>query len=141
MKTAFLDSNILLYAISERRQDRRKQEIAKVLLESYRGTFIVSVQVLNEFLNIATLARKHDLTRAEADHLRKIFENELIVHNLTQVGYEIARDWYLTDLLSLWDSLIVASANLAGCDTLYSEDMKDGETYGKVTIVNPFVDL
>jgi predicted nucleic acid-binding protein len=39
---------------------------------------------------------------------------------------------------SFWDSLIVASAILAGVDVLYSEDMQDGFEIENVRIVNPF---
>ena len=42
--------------------------------------------------------------------------------------------------LSHWDSLIVAAALAAGCDTLYSEDMQDGQVFeGRLTLKNPFV--
>ena len=40
--------------------------------------------------------------------------------------------------LSFYDALIVASASLAGCTALYSEDMQDGQTIAGVTIRNPF---
>ena len=141
MKTAFLDSNILLYAISERDEDSRKQLLARTLLEISPCEFILSVQVLNEFLNIATHPRKHNLSREVADQFRGSFAKAFTVHQNTQAGYDLAREWYSPRFLSLWDSLIVSSANLAGCRTLYTEDMKDGETFGEVTIVNPFTSL
>lgn len=31
--------------------------------------------------------------------------------------------------ISHWDALIVAAALTAGCDTLYSEDMQDGQVF------------
>ena len=40
--------------------------------------------------------------------------------------------------LQFFDALIVAGAEFASCDTLYSEDMSDGERYGAVDVVNPF---
>ena len=41
--------------------------------------------------------------------------------------------------LSIYDSMIAASALEAGCDTLWSEDMQDGMVLdGQVRIVNPF---
>ena len=41
---------------------------------------------------------------------------------------------------SYWDSLIVAAALDAGCDTLYSEDMQHGQVVeGRLRLVNPFV--
>jgi predicted nucleic acid-binding protein len=43
--------------------------------------------------------------------------------------------------LSHWDALIVAAALLAGCDTLYSEDLQHGQVFDeRLTVVNPFLD-
>ena len=41
--------------------------------------------------------------------------------------------------LSLWDSLIVAAANLSGAKQLLSEDLNDGQLYGNIAVVNPFI--
>ena len=41
-------------------------------------------------------------------------------------------------LLTLGTALIVAAANEAGCDTLFSEDMQHGRSIGALAIVNPF---
>ena len=48
--------------------------------------------------------------------------------------------WALEDAhsLSFWDALIIAAAQVARCDTLLSEDLADGETYGGVTVLSPF---
>lgn len=41
--------------------------------------------------------------------------------------------------LSIYDALIVSAALLAGCKTLWSEDMQDGQVIQrKLTIHNPF---
>ena len=41
--------------------------------------------------------------------------------------------------LSIWDAAIVASALLAECEALYTEDMQDGQVFeGRLTVVNPF---
>ena len=40
---------------------------------------------------------------------------------------------------SIYDALIVAAALLAGCGTLYSEDLQDGQSIdGRLVIRNPF---
>ncbi len=40
---------------------------------------------------------------------------------------------------SHFDSLIIATAMDAGCDTLYSEDMQDGQLIdNRLTVINPF---
>ena len=40
--------------------------------------------------------------------------------------------------LQFFDAQIIAGAERADCDTVYSEDMTDGERYGNVTVVHPF---
>ena len=40
--------------------------------------------------------------------------------------------------IQFYDALIVAAAEAAGCETLYSEDMGDGQKYGGILIMNPF---
>lgn len=41
--------------------------------------------------------------------------------------------------LSNWDALIVAAAVLAGCETLYSEDLQHGQVFEGLSVVNPFL--
>ena len=42
-------------------------------------------------------------------------------------------------LLSVYDAMIVAAALIAGCTTLYTEDMHDGLLVeGQLRLVNPF---
>ena len=50
---------------------------------------------------------------------------------------EIHEKWQL----SYWDALILASAERAGCSTVYSEDLSDGQSYGAVTVRNPYKQL
>ncbi len=38
----------------------------------------------------------------------------------------------------IYDSLVIAAALEASCDTLFSEDMQDGQKIGNLTIRNPF---
>ena len=41
--------------------------------------------------------------------------------------------------LSVYDAMIVAAALLAGCKTLLSEDMQDGQVFeGRLKVRNPF---
>lgn len=42
--------------------------------------------------------------------------------------------------LSYWDSLIIAVAADAGCSTVYSEDLSNGQIISGVRIVNPFAE-
>jgi predicted nucleic acid-binding protein len=43
--------------------------------------------------------------------------------------------------LSFWDALIIQAAGVSGATVLYSEDLRDGESYGPVRVVNPLKDV
>jgi len=41
--------------------------------------------------------------------------------------------------ISFWDALILTAANAVGVNTLYSEDFSNGQYYGSVRVINPFL--
>jgi len=127
---AFFDSNGLLYLISS---DLQKAEQMKTLL-ARRG--VISVQVLNEFASVAS--RKYAVdwptVRAVLAGIREVCS----VEPVAVVTHEDAMSLAERYRFSFYDSLIVASALLAGCSTLYSEDMQHGQVVGGLTIRNPF---
>ena len=41
--------------------------------------------------------------------------------------------------ISFRDALIVQAAESAGAETLYTEDLSDGQSYGSVRVVNPLL--
>ena len=43
--------------------------------------------------------------------------------------------------ISFWDALILAAAESAGAEILYTEDLNDGQQYGTVRVKNPFRQL
>jgi predicted nucleic acid-binding protein len=53
-----------------------------------------------------------------------------------QAAVALARDHNI----AFYDALIVAAAQEAGCDTLFTEDMQHGRKFGGLTIVNPFLE-
>ena len=53
--------------------------------------------------------------------------------------YRHAVSLHLTSRISFYDALIVAAALEAGCDTLYTEDLNHGQSYGSVRVCNPFI--
>jgi predicted nucleic acid-binding protein len=92
--------------------------------------------VVNERLDIDSYG--NDLTRSEARLYNEQWIADHTIHPLDTSTHELAMRWYLPKQLSLWDSLIIASANLANCTTLYSEDLNHGQTFGNAPIVHPF---
>jgi len=48
-----------------------------------------------------------------------------------------AIDCSILNALSFWDALIVAAASAAGCSTLYTEDLNNGQIILGVKVENP----
>jgi predicted nucleic acid-binding protein len=61
------------------------------------------------------------------------------VTTLTKATFFSALERHARHGISHWDSLMVASALEAGCETIYSEDLNHGQDYGGVKVVNPFL--
>jgi predicted nucleic acid-binding protein len=136
MKSAFVDTNILVYAAHGAGGDLRKKQIARELVLLPR--LHLSVQVLNEFISVARSPNKLNLSRdQEAKWLREWFEFK--VNALTFVTFQKALELHVAFQLSHWDSLIIASAREASCPTVYSEDMNHGQNYDGVQVINPFL--
>ena len=131
----FLDTNVLVYASTE--QDARKRSIAELLIdESIRnGNGAISFQVLREFANV--MFKKFGLAADEVRRTLSIFGDLPRVPESEETldrGMEIKERFGI----QFYDALIVASAEAAGCDTIYSEGMADGAVYGSVRVVDPF---
>lgn len=127
----FFDSNVLLYLLSA---DDARADRAEALLA--QGGHI-SVQVLNEFASVAT--RKRAMTHAEVREALAPIRALYRVHPLTEALHDLGLDIAERYQLSLYDAMIVAAALIAGCTTLYSEDMQDGlMIQDSLRIRNPF---
>ena len=132
----FVDTNVLLYAISTAPDEKRKARIALDLLES--EDLALSVQVLQEFYVQATRLKKSaGLTHEQAMLLIEAFlrfpvqETTISLVRASLDGKERFR-------LSYWDSAIIEAARALGCHTVLSEDLSCGRDYGGVTVENPF---
>ena len=128
----FADTNVLLYLLSA---DPAKADRAEALLGE---RLTVSVQVLNEFANIAR--RKLSMAWPEIVDVLGLVRQRCAVRPLTLAVHELALALVQRHALAWYDALIVAAAADAGCSTLFSEDMQEGLRVGKsLTIRNPFV--
>ena len=128
---AFVDTNVLLYLLSS---DAVKADRAEALLGA---GCIISVQVLNEFANVAR--RKLRMPWDQIDDVLGIVRALCFVEPLTLDTHDLGRTVAERYELSFYDALIVAAALHAGCTTLFSEDMQDGmRVERKLRISNPF---
>ena len=127
----FIDSNVLLYLLST---DSRKADTAEAILCTGG---LISVQVLNEIANVAL--RKLGMSWAEINQFLAPVRSLCTVQSLTVETHDRGREVAERYGLSIYDSMIVSAALLAGCTTLYSEDMKHGLVVDKqLRIANPF---
>ena len=137
-RRVFFDTNVLVYSHDISVPEKRRK--AKGLLnDAFIGnTGVVSGQVLSE--TFVTLTRKMGVPPADArDEIRRLsgFHVVDISSSLVLRATEIQEDHQL----SYWDSLIIAAAEFASCDTVWSEYLNDGQRYGSVTVRNPFASL
>jgi predicted nucleic acid-binding protein len=127
----FFDTNILIHAVSE--EDARAA-IGQRLLA---GGGHINVQVLNEFASVARRKMNKSWTEISValDYIRSLCKPAA---PLTVMIHEAALKIAADSGYNVYDALILAAAIDAGCDTLYTEDMQDGQKIGPLTIRNPF---
>ena len=128
----FFDTNVLIYAVGK--NDPRASR-AEALLA---GGGVVSIQSLNEFVAVAR--RKLGMSWKEVKELWDILcilcPDPVPISLDTHRGAVAFAEKYG---YSIYDSLIASAALEAGCKTLYSEDLQDGQIINRqLTIRNPF---
>jgi len=129
----FLDTNIVVYAFTS--NDVRSEK-ADALLQ-LGG--VISVQVLNEFVNVLRRKQRRGWTEVEsALGVLKVFLDP--PQPLTVEVHEAAVGLARRHGFSIYDSLIVAAALRAGCSTLYSENLRHRQIVEGLTIRNPFAE-
>jgi len=134
----FLDTNIFVYTFDQR--DRDKNSIARSLIQNAlnSGDGVISYQVVQEFLNVATRKFRNPMTPVDAKkYLQAVLKPFCQIYaSLEMFGQaiDIAERWQY----GFYDSLTVAAAISSGCSLLYTEDLHDGQKIQSVAIVNPF---
>lgn len=133
----FVDTNVFLYLKDP--NEAAKSQIAARWLSAIHalGTLVISPQVINEtFSNLLRLSR--DQASREA---AEVFARQLLTwcdapldRDSTLSAFEVRRRFQL----SWWDSVLVSSALAADVEVLITEDLADGQRYGRLRAVNPF---
>lgn len=133
---SFLDTNVLVCAAAGRGAQERKRERALGLIE---GEDIgISAQVLQEFY--VTVTRKIEIPMSAGQALEWIEQFESfpcvsVDSSLVKIAAEVSERFQI----SYWDGAILSAAQVLGAETLYTEDLNDGQQYGPVRAVNPFL--
>ncbi len=129
---SFFDTSVLFYLLSD---DASKADRVEHLLAK-RG--VISVQVLNEFAAVALRKLRLPLSdvREILDTVRAVCSVEPVTVATHDRGLELCERYKF----SLYESMIVASALIAGAKVLYSEDLQRGQVIDKqLRVLNPFL--
>jgi predicted nucleic acid-binding protein len=132
---AFVDSNVILYALDKRQSEKSEQaeDVLRSVIEG--GSGVASTQVVNEVASV--LLRKYERSSLEVVAALQLFRSfHVVAHSLemTVAAVELRE----THKINFWDALIVATAVSAGCRTLYTEDLSHGHKIASLRIVDPF---
>jgi predicted nucleic acid-binding protein len=130
--SAFLDSNVLLYALGEEEPKRGR---ARELLGALPT---ISTQVVNECSHVLRRKVGWRPSQVAAELTLLIGLARLVEVRMS----EVRAAWAIAERygFSHFDSLIVATALAADCTTLYTEDLQHGQVIdGRLTLVNPFL--
>ena len=141
MSVEFLDTNILVYAFD--RLAGPRHDAAKALFQRITrdGNGVVSVQVLQEWVNTITRTVREPLALGDVRYWLQVFLNanwQIVTPGASDllVAVDIMERWQL----SWWDALIVAMAQAAGAQILWTEDLNAGQNFGELTVRDPFRD-
>jgi predicted nucleic acid-binding protein len=131
MSAPAIDTNVVLYlAGREPAKAARARELVKP------GT-VISVQVLNEAASVLT--NKMRLSWDDTREFLNLLKDVVTVIPMNVQTHELGVEIAARHRLHVYDGLILASALLADCDTLYSEDMHAGLVVeNRLRVINPF---
>jgi predicted nucleic acid-binding protein len=134
--SSFIDTNILLYAVSTHPAETEKTRIARELLD--REDWGWSAQVAAEFVRASTSPRQvRPFTRPQAREWLltwSAFPSAAVDHSLVVDALDLGHRFQI----SHFDAQILVAARRLGCARVYSEDLNHGQDYEGVRVVNPF---
>jgi predicted nucleic acid-binding protein len=132
----FADTNLLVYAMdpTEIRKRHHIKDFLNQIIDHH--TLVLSPQSLNEFYRVVT--EKRDLVPRNDAQLLVWAWSEFCTApydiQVTQKAWQIQAQHGF----AWWDSMLLASASLAGCELFLSEDMQHESTVDGLTILSPF---
>jgi predicted nucleic acid-binding protein len=137
---AFVDSNVLVYAVSKdepEKQSKAREIVARGFTE---GCFAISTQVMMEvYVNVTQKAKIGLPPREALEYVRALGEWPVI--EMTPESVLSALALAQRSKISPWDAAILEAARRAGCKKVLSEDLGDGQVYGEIAVENPFSTL
>jgi predicted nucleic acid-binding protein len=134
----FCDTNVLLYAHDEASPTKRGVAHELIARIGYDGTGTASIQVLQELFVSLTRKLQPAVPHAEARQVIAGVAESWHIYEPTSTDILSAIDSSASWQVSFWDAMLLTAANQVGATTLWTEDLNHGQTYGAVTVRNPF---
>lgn len=131
----FIDTNLIVYTLDKSNvyKQERARNIIRKIVDVHQP--VISTQVIKEFYIVAINKMKADPIIVK-NILHNFRNMEIVTNDLELI--EQAIDISVISQISFWDSLIIAAAEKANCEYIFSEDLNPGQTYRGVLVVNPF---
>ncbi len=131
----FLDTNVLIYAASEKKgRDDRWREIAERLVHD--TLFGTSGQVMAEFVSVA---RRKKLVADDSLDRWLMFLSTCPSLSVDDVYVRAGLDFARRYRINYFDGALLAAADRLGAPIFYTEDLNHNQVYGSVRAVNPFL--
>ncbi len=136
-----VDSNILVYAYDNSEED--KYNIAKEFMKEswHNQDTLLSIQNLVEFYSIITRKITQPI---QIDKAKQIILDYIEGFDIVKYGEKTiigAINLQAIYKISFWDSLIAATMEENGIDTIITENERDFKKIGWIQIINPFKKL
>jgi predicted nucleic acid-binding protein len=133
-----LDTNLWVYLYAKDPPERYSQ-VRQIVTNQFED-IVISTQILGELYNVLT--RKNLTTPPEAKVIILEMATSFPVLEIDTAKVLQALDINTRYQYSYWDSLVIATALLADCQTFYSEDMHHQQVIeNRTQILNPFAQL
>ncbi len=137
MKRCFIDSNIVVYANDTRIGSRQSRAIETISACMRAGNGFISIQVLQEYANIA-LKKLNQEPPVVMRQIRLLETLSVVTPAPGSVRRAVELSY--TYRISFWDAGIIAAAEAADCELIFSEDLSIGQYYAGIVVLNPLQD-
>ena len=135
-----MDTNIFIYSIDSTLELGRKREIARELVKEHieNESGVISIQVLQEFYQVATLKIQRPVPAEDAVRFMQFMSSmDVVVADFDMViaAVHLHRKYNV----SFWDALILQAAKSANCSFVFSEDLQNEFQFDGLVVKNPFL--
>lgn len=130
-----LDTNIWVYLYAK--NPAAKHQVVQQIVADQFESVAISAQIMGELFTVLT--RKNLTSAGEAQTIITEIATTVPVLSIEPANVLLALDINSRYQYSYWTSLVIATALLAGCHTLYSEDMQHQQVIDdRMEVINPF---